>query len=75
MKLYDNKFNRKTTADRYFSVMLEKDKIKGIIALLVFGGIGLSFWLYGKEVAKYVAVAGFAIWLTTMYFLNKQGKT
>lgn len=52
--------------------MQEKDKIKGIIALITFGSIAASFFLFGKDIAKYVAVVGFAVWLGTMFFLNKK---
>lgn len=52
--------------------MQEKDKIKGIVALITFGSIALSYFIWGKEIAKYVAIAGFAAWLGAMYFLNKK---
>jgi len=52
--------------------MKKKDKTKLIIAIAVFGSIGLSYFLWGKEISKYFAAAGFVIWLCSMYFLNKR---
>tara|TARA_R110002072_G_scaffold220291_6_gene377784 strand:- start:1859 stop:2020 length:162 start_codon:yes stop_codon:yes gene_type:complete len=51
--------------------MYRKDQIKGIVALVLFGLIALSYWLFGKEIAKWVATGGFVVWLATMYFLNR----
>lgn len=52
--------------------MLKKDKTKLTVAIITFGSIGLSYLIWGKEVSKYVAVAGFVVWLGTMFFLNKR---
>jgi hypothetical protein len=52
--------------------MKKKDQTKGIVALITFGSIFISYFIWGKEIAKYVAIAGFAVWLGAMYFLNKQ---
>ncbi|MFT4756297.1 MAG: hypothetical protein ACI91R_000942 [Vicingaceae bacterium] len=56
----------------YFSAMNKKDKTKVIIALITFGSIFVSYFIWGKEIAKYIAVAGFAVWFGSMYFLNKK---
>ncbi|MFT6165579.1 MAG: hypothetical protein ACJAV5_000692 [Vicingaceae bacterium] len=52
--------------------MNKKDQTKGIVALITFSSIFTSYFIWGKEVAKYVAIAGFVVWLGAMYFLNKQ---
>ncbi|MBL4707767.1 MAG: hypothetical protein JKY48_04930 [Flavobacteriales bacterium] len=52
--------------------MFQKDKIKSIVAIVVFGGIAISYYFFGKEITKYVALAGFSIWFGSMYFLNKK---
>ncbi|MFB1022704.1 MAG: hypothetical protein QMC40_08095 [Vicingaceae bacterium] len=52
--------------------MNKKDKTKVIIALITFGSIFVSYFIWGKEIAKYIAVAGFAVWFGSMYFLNKK---
>jgi len=52
--------------------MNKKDKTKVIIALITFGSIFASYFIWGKEVAKFVAVAGFVVWFSSMYFLNKK---
>tara|TARA_R110000868_G_scaffold402515_1_gene678893 strand:+ start:1410 stop:1571 length:162 start_codon:yes stop_codon:yes gene_type:complete len=52
--------------------MRKNDKIKGIVALVTFSSIMASYFIWGKEIAKYVAIAGFAVWLGAMYFLNKK---
>ena len=59
-------------AHGYFSKMKKKDQTKGIIALITFGSIFSSYFIWGKETAKYVALGGFAVWLGAMYFLNKK---
>lgn len=52
--------------------MLQKDKIKAIVGATLIGLILLVFYFFGKEVAKYAAILGFAVWLLTMYILNKK---
>lgn len=54
-------------------LMHQKDKTKGIAALIIFGGIFATYFIWGKEIAKYAAIGGFAIWLGVMFFLNKKG--
>lgn len=54
--------------------MHKKDRIKAIIAVVIFGSIGLGYWMFGKDIAKIIAVIGFVIWLGAMYHLNKQAK-
>lgn len=55
----------------YFRLMFRKDQIKGIIALILFACIGLSYFLFNEEIAKWVAVAGVIAWLVSMYYLNR----
>lgn len=50
--------------------MLPKDKYKAITAIIIFSIIAVVYYFFGKEIAKYVALGGFVIWLGTMYFLN-----
>lgn len=59
---------------RYQNVfrMFQKDRIKAIVALVVFSSIVITYYFFGKEIAKYVALAGFVVWFGTMYFLNKK---
>ncbi|MEQ8625907.1 MAG: hypothetical protein RJQ00_01155 [Vicingaceae bacterium] len=52
--------------------MYKKDQQKGIIALILFGAIGMSYLFFSEKVAKIAAVVGFAIWLIAMYVLNKK---
>ncbi len=54
--------------------MYRKDQIKGIVAIILFASIGISYALFDKEIAKIVAVIGLVIWLSTMYILNKKKK-
>jgi len=51
--------------------MYHKDKIKSVIALILFAIIGLSYWLFGKEIVGYVGIGALVIWLGSMYFLNR----
>ena len=55
--------------------MYKKDQQKGIIALILFGAIGISYVLFSEKLAKIAAVAGFVIWLIAMYVLNKKSKS
>jgi hypothetical protein len=52
--------------------MYRKDQIKGIVAIILFGVIGISYAILGEEIAKGAAIAGIIIWFTSMYFLNKK---
>lgn len=53
--------------------MYRKDQIKGIIALILFGIIALSYWLFedGDETIS-VSIAALFAWFISMYFLNKK---
>jgi len=55
--------------------MYKKDQQKGIIALILFSAIGISYVFFSKEIAKITAVVGFIIWLIAMYVLNKKSKS
>ena len=55
----------------YFRSMYRKDQIKGIVALILFACIGLSYLLFDKDFAKWVAIVAIVIWLSTIYFLNR----
>jgi len=48
------------------------DQIKVILALIVFGSIGVLHFFFGKEVGKWAALFGLAIWFGGMYFLNRR---
>ncbi len=54
--------------------MYKKDQQKGIIALILFGSIGLTYALFDKSTAKVVAVISIVIWLISMFMLNKKNK-
>jgi len=54
--------------------MYRKDQLKGILALILFGCIGLSYFFLGDETTKWVAVFAIIVWLGSMYFLNKSPK-
>jgi len=52
--------------------MYRKDQIKGIIALILFACIGLSYFFLGDDATKYVTVLAIFIWLGSMYYLNRK---
>jgi len=54
--------------------MYRKDQVKGIVAIILFGIIGISFFIFGEEsdVTRYVAIIACAMWLVSMYFINKK---
>tara|TARA_B110000046_G_scaffold108222_1_gene115574 strand:+ start:27123 stop:27284 length:162 start_codon:yes stop_codon:yes gene_type:complete len=52
--------------------MNKKDQTKVIVALITFGSIFVSYFIWGKGIAKYAALVGFSIWMAAMYFLNKK---
>ncbi|NBG66293.1 hypothetical protein [Acidiluteibacter ferrifornacis] len=54
--------------------MYRKDQLKGIVAIILFGLIGISFFIFGDEstITRYVAIISFAIWLISIYFINKK---
>ncbi len=54
--------------------MYQKDRLKVIIAITILICIALGFWLWGKAIAKYIALAGISIWLISMYLLNTRNK-
>tara|TARA_R110001592_G_scaffold208843_2_gene459891 strand:+ start:6664 stop:6834 length:171 start_codon:yes stop_codon:yes gene_type:complete len=56
--------------------MLQKDKIKLIVVLILIIAMGLTYFFVGKEsiIMKSVAGASFIIWLLTLFFLNKKYK-
>lgn len=53
--------------------MYRKDQVKGIIAIILFGIIGVSFFVFGDEspLTKYIALGAFVIWLIATYFIRK----
>lgn len=55
--------------------MYKKDQQKGIIAIILFGAIGISYAFFSEAFAKGVAVGGIIIWLVAMYLLNKRNKS
>ncbi|MCB0803854.1 MAG: hypothetical protein HND54_10110 [Bacteroidetes bacterium] len=55
--------------------MYRKDQIKGIIALVLFGCIAIAYFFFeNEEIAKTASIIGIALWLISMYFLNKKFK-
>lgn len=53
--------------------MYRKDQIKGIIAIILFGIIGLSFWLFpDSSVPEYISIAAFLLWLLAMMLVNRK---
>ena len=55
--------------------MYKKDQQKGIIAIILFGAIGISYFFFSEEIAKGTAVAGIIIWLIAMFLLNRRNKS
>ncbi len=51
--------------------MYRADKFKVFIALAIIAAILISFLLFGKPVAKWVAAAGGILWLVTLMFVQK----
>lgn len=53
--------------------MYRKDQIKGIIALILFGAIGLTYLLTkDDDIALIVSSLAFIIWLISLYKLNRR---
>lgn len=57
----------------YFRIMYRKDQIKGIVALILFACIGISYYFFKDgDVTKTISIIGIAIWLGLIYFQNKR---
>ncbi|MEX2379279.1 MAG: hypothetical protein WD530_00935 [Vicingaceae bacterium] len=53
--------------------MYRKDQIKGIIAIILFGIIGLTYLLTkDDDIAVIVSSIAFVVWLISMYILNRR---
>jgi hypothetical protein len=54
--------------------MYRKDQVKGIVAIILFGIIGISFFVFGDEssITKYITLISCGAWLVSMYFVNKK---
>ena len=54
--------------------MYRKDQVKGIVAIVLFGLIGICFFVFGEdsEVTRYVAIIACGMWLVSMYIINKK---
>jgi hypothetical protein len=53
--------------------MYRKDQIKGIVALILFACIGISYFFFQNgDVTKTISIIGIVIWLGLMYFLNRK---
>ncbi len=54
--------------------MYRKEQIKGIIAIILFGIIGISFFIFGRDsdLLKFVALGCFILWLISMFFVNRK---
>lgn len=63
------------TQKKYFCSMYKKDQIKGIVAIVLFSIIGISFLLFPDgPIPEIISVVSFAIWLIAMFVLNKKFK-
>ena len=51
--------------------MYRADKFKIFIALAIVCGVFISYFIFGKPVAKWVAAAGGIVWLVTLMFVRK----
>lgn len=55
--------------------MYRKDQIKGIIALVLFACIGISYFFNKNgDITMTVSIISVVIWLVSMYFLNKRNE-
>lgn len=55
--------------------MYRKDQIKGIIALVLFGIMGISFLLFpDSAVPEYISIVCLIVWLIAMFLVNKKFK-
>jgi hypothetical protein len=53
--------------------MYRKDQIKGIIALILFSAIGLSYLITESEdISLIVSIICLGIWLVGMFILNRR---
>lgn len=54
--------------------MYRKDQVKGIVAVILFGIIGISFFVFGDEspITKYIALGAFLVWLVSIYVIGKK---
>lgn len=54
--------------------MYRKDQIKGIIAVSLFGILGICFFVFGEDndILKFVALGCCIIWLISMFIVNKK---
>ncbi len=51
--------------------MYRADKFKVFIALAIIAAILISYLLFGKPIAKWVAAGGGIAWLVTLMFVQK----
>ncbi|MDB9775209.1 hypothetical protein OAB47_03135 [Vicingaceae bacterium] len=54
--------------------MYRKDQVKGIVAIILFGLIGISFFVFGGDstITKYTALGGCLVWLVSIYVIGKK---
>lgn len=53
--------------------MYRKDQIKGIIALILFGIIGISYYFFEEsDITVTISIVCLFLWLLSMYILNKE---
>ena len=56
--------------------MRKDDKIKVIVAAVLFVAIGISYWLRGKDaVTKSIVVASAAVWLILRLLMHNKKKS
>lgn len=54
--------------------MYRKDQKKGIVALILFGIIGVTYYFFDEgDITLTVSIVCLFAWLVTMYVLNKRG--
>tara|TARA_Y100000589_G_scaffold88094_1_gene82326 strand:+ start:2908 stop:3072 length:165 start_codon:yes stop_codon:yes gene_type:complete len=51
--------------------MHRADKFKTFIAIAIVSAVFISFFIFGKPVAKWVAAGGGIIWLVALMFIRK----
>lgn len=53
--------------------MYRKDQIKGIVAIILFSIIGISFLVFpDSSLPEIISIFCFLMWLVAMYFINKK---
>jgi len=57
----------------YFCKMYKKDQIKGLVAIILFSIIGVTYFLSdSKDLLLTISIVAFIIWLISLYVLNRR---